>query len=456
MPPRGTRGWRLSEETKRKIGDSLRRIRGEDRYNWKGESVSYYVAHMWIRRELGIPFGTALACSVCGKYGEIQMHTVSGLCKRDVTDWVICCRKCHRDLEAHKRARDYIEFGYVRSKLTRSPKPKQEQQNVPQILSLSLRPRSLGSLYGQAETVRAIRKQMATRPPQTWMFVGAAGTGKTSTARILSVAYQCTHQPPDKWGTPCQACWDAQASFSIHEINASDVSGVDELREVAELSRCAPMYGSYRVIIVDEAQRISTAAQNMLLKPFEEPPASTVWIVCTTDPQKILPTLRRRCVTYRLHTLGITQQEDFLKRAAVKAKIALPLEPLFEQVHMMDVGAPALLLQALEKYAAGTSASEAVAGVDAHGIESLRICKAVTSGSWDDVVTNLKDATPEEARWIAASVRGWLRGGLASGLQPEQAAAGILELCKIPFDDSVILHWLWATLYSVTKSYRKR
>lgn len=325
---------------------------------------------------------------------------------------------------------------------------------MPQILSLSLRPRSLSGLFGHSEMVKAIRKQMATRPPQTWMFVGPSGTGKTTTARIMSVAYQCPHQKPGEWGNPCDECWRNRQSFTVHEINASDVSGVEELREVAEISRFAPMNGSYRVIIIDEAQRISHAAQNLLLKPFEEPPASTVWIVCTTDPNKLLPTLRRRCTTYKLGTLGITAREEFLKRAAARIKFAAPMEPLFEQIHLMDIGAPAALLQALEKFAAGVPATDAVTGVETRGMEAIRICKAVTSGVWENVVPTLQDVTPDEVRLVAASVRGWMRGGMAQGILPDIAAPSILELCTVPLEDSTSLHWLWATLYMITKRYR--
>jgi hypothetical protein len=261
----------------------------------------------------------------------------------------------------------------------------------------------------------------------------------------------------DKWGDPCQECWKRWSSFAISEINASDVNGVEELGEVAKHSRYRPMYsGGKRVIILDEFQKVSNSAQNLLLKPFEEPAASTVWIVCTTEPNKILQTLRRRCTTFTLKGLNFGDAEKFLKAKAIVAKVTRPLEPLLEQANLLGINAPAMLLQALEKYAAGGSAQEAVAGVDESGVESLRICKSVTGGKWSEVVNSMKDATPDSARLIRASVSGWLVGCLKRENNPkgqERAALSLVELSQFPYDDAAMLHWLWGALWKVTRRY---
>lgn len=326
---------------------------------------------------------------------------------------------------------------------------------MPKILSLSQRPKTLSGLYGLESIVKAIRNHVAKRPPSAWMFFGPSGTGKTTIASILSVAYQCSHMT--LWGDPCKACWEKKGEFAIHEINASEVSGIEELKQIVDLARYHPVgeHGK-RVIILDEAQRISNAAQNMLLAPFENAPASTIWIICTTEPGKILLTLRRRCVIYQLKSLGISAAERFLIDQARKVGITRPLPPLFEQCHLMQVGAPAMLLQALEKYAAGASAQEATVGAETPGLDSLRICKAVTSGDWKTVRDNLKEAAPDDARWIRASVTGWLRGILAretNSKGQEMAATSLLELCSSPLDDAVLLLWLWGALFRVTHRY---
>jgi len=324
----------------------------------------------------------------------------------------------------------------------------------PQILALSLRPRTLSGIFGNTSTIAAIRKQMSKRPPSTWMFHGPTGTGKTTIARIISVAYQCTHM--SLWGDPCKDWWARRNDFAIHEINASNAGGVEKLGQVAELSMFKPSNpGGKRVIILDEAQRISAQAYDLLLKPLEEPPPTTVWIICTTEPNKIIQTIRRRCTIYQLKTLSITGVEEFLKKQAARVGITLPLDPLLEQCHLMQIGSPALLLQALEQYAAGVSPAEAVTGVSDTGINTLRICKAVTAGNWRVVCECLSTAVPDQSRLIRASVSGWLVGCMKkdSGGRLERIAASLIELSIPPFDDTQMLHWLYGVLWKITKRF---
>ena len=325
------------------------------------------------------------------------------------------------------------------------------------VLSTSLRPRSLSHLYGQDETVKAIRKHMEKRPPAAWMFHGSSGTGKTTIASIMAIAFQCPHMK--LWGDPCDACWKAKASFAIHEISGSDVTGIDELRNVVEMSKYRPTNpDGKRVIILDEAQKISNSAMNMLLVPFEKPPAHAVWIICTTEPNKILVTLQRRCVAYQMKPLGVSAAEAFLTKQAARAGITRPLALLFEQCHLMQVTAPAILLMALEKFAAGASATDAVTGADGSGLDTYRICKAVTNGSWKDIAVSLKDATPDQSRLIRASVAGWIKGCMAratSSPELDRHSASLLELCQPPIDDATMAHWLWGTLWRISKRYKE-
>jgi hypothetical protein len=298
---------------------------------------------------------------------------------------------------------------------------------------------------------------MAKRPPRTWLLTGPPGSGKTTVARVMSVAFQCTHMK--LWGDPCPACWKARNSFAIHEINASKVSGVDELEKVAELSMSRPMIGSTRVIILDEIQMISRTAFSMLLNPIEQPPDFTVWILCTSELTKVPIANQRRCVKYQLKTLNINDTEIFLRKQAARAGVDRDLKALFDAVHTMNISAPGLLLQALEKYAAGASASEAAAGADSGSVDTFRLCKAVTSGNWDSVKPLLKSVSTEDVRYIRASVSGWLKGFLvreSSPLRCEAAAAGMLELSTLPYDESALVNWLYATLFRITMRYRPR
>lgn len=327
-----------------------------------------------------------------------------------------------------------------------------------EILSISMRPRRLSELVGQKALVTSIRKQMTSRPPAAWLLHGGTGTGKTTTARILAAAFQCPHQGK-LWGEPCDACWKTMSQFAINEINASEINGVEEIGKLADMAKYRPMPPSLkRVFILDEAQLLSTQSQNLLLKHFEDAPPHMVWIICTTAPTKILPTLRRRCVTYQLKGLGYEARQELLERTSKAISLDKPIEPLIEGTAEAGISSPALLLMALEKYASGATVPVAIAGTDAPGANSLRICKAVTSGNWNELKKYLAEAAPEEARWVRASILGWLRGGLIREASPKRQstiASAIVELTAIaPLEDAMLMWWLWGTLYKVTRKFR--
>jgi DNA polymerase-3 subunit gamma/tau len=329
-----------------------------------------------------------------------------------------------------------------------------------QILSLSMRPQRLSELVGQKSLVDTLRNQMGSRPPQAFLFHGVPGTGKTTVARIVAVALQCTHQKA--WGEPCNVCLEANGfSKSTHEINIAEQNGVEEIFNIVKLSRYQPVApATKRVIIMDEFQRASAQAQQLLLKPMEEPPETTVWIICTTDPQKVSAAIRRRCAagTYQLKGLGPNGTAILLNKAAKQEKITRPLEDLIEQASIHQVTSPALLLSALEKYGAGATAEESIANTDGVSVNTLAICKAVTNGDSAQLRKLLQEVTADEARWVRASVGGWLRSGFwreRDGKRMKAIAQSMLDISdgRAPFDDSQLLLWTIATLYNITRRF---
>jgi len=326
-----------------------------------------------------------------------------------------------------------------------------------EILSLSLRPNSLDELVGQKQLVASIRQQMAERPPRAFLFHGGTGSGKSSIARIFALSFQCTHQKV--FGTPCTDCISRNTEFAIHNVNASEINGVEEIGRVAQFSRFKPQPPSIkRVIILDEAQRVSTPAQNLLLDYFENTPEYVVWIICTTEPSKLLQTLRRRCMSYQLKPLSIQGREFLLKKAAKTANIKRPIGELIEAAINGHVSSPALLLMSLEKYNAGHSAQDAVAGTDPSNTDTLRICKAVTSGNWNDLKKFLSDAQNEESRWIQSSVGGWLKGILMreTDLKRRQMVAkSLTELMgNAPYDNASLMLWLFGHLHTICERFK--
>lgn len=331
---------------------------------------------------------------------------------------------------------------------------------IDRLLSLALRPKQLSLLVGQETLVTALRQQMTRRAPRALLFHGASGSGKTTIARIIALALQCDHQR--QWGDPCGMCWERWLDFSIHEINASEVSGIDEIREVARLGRCMPAEGSKsRVVILDEAQLITTHAQNLLLKHFEEAAATTTWIICTTVPNKILVTLRRRCMIYAVTALSPSACDTLLKSAFAKAQLKLPVTPLLKAALAAQVTSPGWLLMAVEKYQAGYSAEQAIASTDAGSIDPLPICRAIAKGDCAALKRCLADVGAEDARWVRASVAGYLRGMLrreASSVRSVVLAEALIRLGApgvTPLEEGMMLNWLWGTLVRICLGWRK-
>jgi DNA polymerase-3 subunit gamma/tau len=311
-------------------------------------------------------------------------------------------------------------------------------------------------LIGQRNLVRAIRNQVAKRMPQAWLFHGPSGTGKTTLARIVALSYQCQQQK--QWGQPCDECWKNWDSLAIHEINASEVNKVEDMREVVERARYRPLPpSSKRVFILDEAQRLTTQAQNLLLKPFEEPAESTIWIICTTEPGKILATLKRRCMTYALRPLTMDDTEKFLKHYVEKLGIETDTAQLTDAVHQANISSPAMLLMVLDKLAAKMPIVEAVAGIG--DASSLAICKAVSGGDWSSLRAELLKLSNDDARFLRASVGGWLRGILLKDPSPSRQRMMAQSLSELmgdaPLDDTILMPWLTAKLYQITERFSK-
>lgn len=327
-----------------------------------------------------------------------------------------------------------------------------------EVLPVSYRPQRLTEVVGHKAVIDALRKMMVARPPRTMMFSGSPGVGKTTIALIIGKALQCSDQK--LWGDPCETCLKSK-EFAIHEINAGDDNGVEEMRRIAKLSQFAPMPPSLRrVIILDEAQLLTRNAQTLLLKFLEEPPPQTTWIVCTTEPIKLQAAFKRRCLHFHLKGLSIKEIETLLLRAKKHISLDKKIGPLAEKLHESGISSPALALMALEKYAAGYSPSAAVTEIGETTTDSLALCKAIGNGDWNRTRDILRKIPIEESQWIRSSLVGWFRGWLLNENSPERRVlvmGALKELTGMaPLQDSLLHAWLVAVSYQVCRILRKR
>jgi DNA polymerase III subunit gamma/tau len=223
-----------------------------------------------------------------------------------------------------------------------------------QSLYRRFRPRKFSELYGQDHVVRALRNAVVNhREGQAYLFSGPRGTGKTSTARILAKVLNCEN-PRD--GEPCCECDSCKSvelgtSYDVLELDAASHNGVQEIRDIIDAAALTSP-GRHRVFILDEVHMLTRAAEAALLKTLEEPPEQVVFVLATTDPQKVSETIRSRVQHLQFHLLPMDELEKYVRFVASEAQLDVD-DADIEMVLRQGGGSARDTLSALELVAAG-------------------------------------------------------------------------------------------------------
>ena len=227
------------------------------------------------------------------------------------------------------------------------------------------RPTRFNEVRGQEHLVSALRNAVTEdRLGHAYLFSGPRGTGKTSTARILAKVLNCENPAEGEPCCVCDSCLsiDAGTSFDVHELDAASNNGVDAIRDlISSASLATP--GHYKVYILDEVHMLSTAASNALLKTLEEPPSHVIFVLATTDPQKVLPTIRSRTQHFEVHLLSAADLEGLVDHVVADAGLELSPEG---RAYVLRVGAGSArdTLSALDRVVAAGGIPDSEDAVD--------------------------------------------------------------------------------------------
>jgi DNA polymerase III gamma/tau subunit len=302
-------------------------------------------------------------------------------------------------------------------------------------LYLKYRPANLDEMRGNSQVITALKGMLSNLEtcPHSFLLHGPTGCGKTTIGRIIAIMLGCK-------------------GYDLREINSADFRGIDTIRDLIKSSQFMAMESSCMVWLVDEVHKMTNDAQNALLKILEDTPKHVYFILCTTEPQKLLATIKGRCSQFQLLPIDETEMRILLKRIARRESTSLD-EAVLNQIVNSAKGLPRNALQILEQVlnVVPEQRMEAAKKAEAEVIQSIELCRAlIKRASWSTVATILSGLKDQEAEGIRRAVLGYCQAILLNG-KDEPLCGLIMEEFMSPFYDSGFPQLVYAA-YSVTKN----
>lgn len=294
-----------------------------------------------------------------------------------------------------------------------------------QAFHLKYRPKSLKTFVGNegaVETIKTILERPKEAIPRAWLFTGPSGCGKTTLVRILKKVLKCS-------------------DIDFYETNASNNRGIDTARSISEHMNASPIGGETKIFLLDEFHQMTGAAQEALLKPLEDAPRNTFFMLATTEPEKLKNSIKTRCTTIQLQSLTTKHITKLLKRILKKEKIKNFSKELIIQIAKNCNGSPRDAVKILDAVVGVENEELALEMVQQGSIEDkevIDLCRLIVRSEqdrWPEITQCLKTikAEPEQVR---RAILGYLNAILMKKDYPSPRICEIMECFESNYYDT--------------------
>lgn len=295
------------------------------------------------------------------------------------------------------------------------------------------RPRTLKGIVGNKHITSTLETMLTNLTSRVFLLHGGTGCGKTTIGRIIKNALEVSDE-------------------DYQEIDSADFRGIDTIRELRRNSGFKPLSSPYRIYLLDECHKLTNDAQNALLKILEDTPPHLIFILCTTEAEKIIKAIKGRCTVFHVQPLTSDEMTGLLRRVSKRETGEVPPENIIEKIVQEANGHPRNALQMLEQVLSTDPEKrmEVIEKAAEEQTQSIELCRALLgNGGWKGVASILEGLKGQDPESIRRHVLGYAQSVL---LKSDNPVAGlVLEEFMEPFYNSLFPGLVYAC-YSVVKN----